>query len=90
MRFVIKKSKDNQYYVNIVAKNGKILMTSEMYRKKSSAKKMIKTVGSGVLFHILDQVVEKLCEEGEMFPRYEDFMLKWGQVSIEDKTGESD
>jgi uncharacterized protein YegP (UPF0339 family) len=35
----IKKSKDGQYYFTVHAKNGAVLVTSEMYTRKSNARK---------------------------------------------------
>jgi uncharacterized protein YegP (UPF0339 family) len=38
------KSKNGQHYVTIVAKNGRVLFTSETYKRKSSAKKAVDAV----------------------------------------------
>ena len=37
MKFIIHKSKDKQFYFTIVARNGKTLVTSETYTRKSNA-----------------------------------------------------
>jgi len=37
----IHKSKDDQFYFTVTAKNSKVLVTSEMYKKKPSALKGI-------------------------------------------------
>ena len=43
-KFEIKKSSDNQFYFNLKAGNGEIILTSEMYRAKSSAENGITSV----------------------------------------------
>lgn len=43
-KFEIKKSKDNQFYFNLKAGNGEIILTSEMYKAKASAEKGIASV----------------------------------------------
>lgn len=48
MRFVIYKSKDNQYYFVIKAGNGEIVATSETYTYKSSAKKTIESIKNNI------------------------------------------
>ena len=35
--FEIKKAKDGQFYFNLKASNGKVILDSEMYKEKSSA-----------------------------------------------------
>ena len=37
MRFVIRRSSNDQYYFNIVSDNGQVVATSETYRQKASA-----------------------------------------------------
>lgn len=44
MKFVIKKSSNEQYYFFIKASNGQILCTSETYTTKQSAKDTIDTI----------------------------------------------
>ena len=43
-KFEIKKSSDNQFYFNLKAGNGQIILTSERYKAKSSAEKGINSV----------------------------------------------
>ena len=43
-KFEIKKTKNGQFMFNLRASNGQIILTSEMYKKKSSCKKGIKSV----------------------------------------------
>ncbi len=43
-KFVIKKSKDNQFYFNLKADNGEIILTSEMYKSKNGAENGIASV----------------------------------------------
>ena len=42
--FEIKKAKDGQYYFNLKASNGQIILASEMYKEKSSAENGIASV----------------------------------------------
>jgi hypothetical protein len=43
-KFVIKKSKDDQFYFNLKAANGEIILTSETYRAKAGATGGIESV----------------------------------------------
>lgn len=43
-KFQIKKSSDNQFYFNLKAGNGEIILTSEMYKAKNSAENGIASV----------------------------------------------
>ena len=43
-KFALKKSKDGQFYFNLVAGNGEIILSSERYKSKSSAKNGIESV----------------------------------------------
>jgi uncharacterized protein len=43
-KFEIKKSSDNQFYFNLKAGNGEIILTSEMYKAKNSAENGIDSV----------------------------------------------
>ncbi|MDG4668624.1 YegP family protein [Mycobacterium sp. 236(2023)] len=43
-RFVIRKSSDEQYYFFLRARNGEILVTSEMYKQKAGAENGIRAV----------------------------------------------
>ena len=49
-KFEIKKSKDNQFYFNLKAGNGQVILTSEMYKAKASADKGIASVKTNPLF----------------------------------------
>lgn len=44
MKFVIKRTRNEQYRVLIVASNGETLFTSETYTRKAKAKKVIGVV----------------------------------------------
>ena len=53
MKFVIQKSKSKtkkQFYFNLKANNGEILVTSEMYASKQNCKKGIKLVKKSYFF----------------------------------------
>lgn len=43
-KFEIKKAKDGQFYFNLKASNGKIILTSERYPEKRNAQKGIESV----------------------------------------------
>ena len=43
-KFVISKAKDGQFFFNLKASNGEIILTSEMYKAKPSAKNGIESV----------------------------------------------
>ncbi len=42
--FEIKKARDGQFYFNLKASNGEIILTSEMYKQKASAQNGIASV----------------------------------------------
>ena len=43
-KFEIKRAKDNEFYFNLLAPNGEIILTSEMYRSKTGAKNGVAAV----------------------------------------------
>lgn len=43
-KFELKKSKSEQYFFNLLAENGKIILVSEMYETKASAQNGIESV----------------------------------------------
>lgn len=43
-KYEIKKAKDGQFYFNLKASNGQVILTSEMYKAKSGAKNGISSV----------------------------------------------
>ena len=43
-KFVLKKAKNGQFYFNLLAGNGEVVLTSEMYKAKPSAKNGIASV----------------------------------------------
>jgi uncharacterized protein YegP (UPF0339 family) len=43
-KFELKKAKDGQFYFNLKAANGQVILTSEMYKAKSSAENGIESV----------------------------------------------
>lgn len=56
--FKIHRSLDKLYYVTIIARNGRVLFTSETYKRKQGALKAIAAVQSPAC--IVDSVVEKV------------------------------
>ncbi|MFM6993728.1 MAG: YegP family protein [Sediminibacterium sp.] len=49
-RFEIRKSRTNKYYFVLIARNGEIICTSEMYEAKDSCIKGIKAIKRYSLF----------------------------------------
>ena len=43
-KFVIKRAKNKEYFFNLLAHNGEVILTSEMYRTKTGAKRGIAAV----------------------------------------------
>jgi len=43
-KFVIEKAKDGQFYFNLKASNGQVILTSEMYKAKSGAQNGIASI----------------------------------------------
>ncbi len=43
-KFVIEKAKDEQFYFNLKAVNGQVILTSEMYKAKASAQNGIESI----------------------------------------------
>lgn len=43
-RFEIKRAKDNEFFFNLLAPNGEVILTSEMYTSKTGAKKGVAAV----------------------------------------------
>ena len=43
-KYELKKAKDGQFYFNLKATNGQIILSSEMYKAKSSARNGIRSV----------------------------------------------
>jgi uncharacterized protein YegP (UPF0339 family) len=44
MKFVVKKTTNDQYRFNLVASNGQVVATSETYKRKSSAMDTIASI----------------------------------------------
>lgn len=57
MRIEIKKSKSNQFYFNIVARNHEIIATSEMYIRKESALKTANLIANESYSGIIDYTI---------------------------------
>jgi uncharacterized protein YegP (UPF0339 family) len=55
-KFEIKRAKDGQFYFNLKARNGEIILTSETYTTKASAQKGVASVMTNAL---LDQRFER-------------------------------
>ncbi len=57
-KFIIKPSKDGQFYFNLYATNGRVIATSETYTTLQSCKKGIESVKNNASSHIEDTTVE--------------------------------
>lgn len=57
MRFEIKKSKNNQFYFNVVARNQEVIATSEMYTRKENALKTARLIAEETYQGIVDYTV---------------------------------
>ena len=58
MRFEIKKSKNNQFYFNLVARNHEIVATSEMYTRKENALHAVNLIVNESYSGIIDYTVD--------------------------------
>jgi uncharacterized protein YegP (UPF0339 family) len=54
MKFVMKKTSNNQFRFNLVASNGQIVATSETYTRKASALDTIKSMRKNVATATID------------------------------------
>lgn len=57
-KFVIKPSKDGQFYFNLYAPNGRVIATSETYTTLQNCKKGAESVKNNALAHIEDTTLE--------------------------------
>ena len=63
MRFEIKKSKDGQFYFNLLARNHEAVATSEMYTRKENALKTARLIAEETYQGIIDYTIN---EDGEV------------------------
>ncbi|MBR4504329.1 MAG: YegP family protein [Candidatus Methanomethylophilaceae archaeon] len=84
-KFVIKQSKDGKLFFNIVASNGQVVGTSEMYESKSSAVNGIESVKKNCSSEIEDQTVEGY--EAKKNPKWELYADKAGEFRWRLKAG---
>lgn len=57
MKFEIKKSKDGQFYFNLLARNNKVIATSEMYIRKENALEIANLIASESHSGIIDYTI---------------------------------
>ncbi len=57
-KFIIKSSKDGQFYFNLYATNGRVIATSETYTTLQNCKKGVASVKNNALSHVEDTTVE--------------------------------
>lgn len=82
-KFHIKKAKNGEFYFNLLAANSEIILTSEMYKAKASAKNGIKSVKknsvvegrfekrnskNGQFFFVLKAANHEVIGKSEMYP----------------------
>ena len=77
-KFVIKKSKNDQYVFNLLAANGQVICTSETYKAIDGAKNGIESVRKNCMAEIEDQTVEGY--EAKKNPKYEVYTDKAGET----------
>lgn len=63
-QFVIKRSSDGQYYFNLTAANAEVILTSETYRMRASARNGIASVRDNAPF---DERFDRLPAAGNQF-----------------------
>ena len=63
MKFEIKKSKNGQFYFNLLARNNKVVATSEMYTRKENALKTARLIAEETYQGIMDYTIN---EDGEV------------------------
>ena len=59
-KFIIKPSKDGQFYFNLYATNGRVIATSETYTTLQNCKKGVMSVKNNALSHIEDTTVDEV------------------------------
>ena len=59
-KFIIKPSKDGQFYFNLYATNGRVIATSETYTTLQNCKKGVMSVKNNALSHIEDTTVDEI------------------------------
>ena len=52
-KFIIRKSKDNQFYFVLKAPNNETIATSEMYKSKQACENGIQSVRTNAITHIV-------------------------------------
>lgn len=57
--FIIKPSKDGQFYFNLTAKNGQVIATSEMYTTKAACENGIESVKENAPLAQIDDQTSK-------------------------------
>ena len=77
-KFVIKKSKNDQFVFNLLAANGQVICTSETYKALDGAKNGIESVKKNCMAEIEDQTVEGY--EAKKNPKYEVYTDKAGET----------
>ncbi|MGI5237441.1 YegP family protein [Dactylosporangium sp. CA-139066] len=58
MKFVVKKTSNDQYRFNLVASNGQVVATSETYKRKASAMDTIASIRQRVGAATIDDQTE--------------------------------
>lgn len=59
MKLTINKSTDGQFFVNLIAKNGRVLMTSETYKAKAKAKRLVSKIAAFANAPVVDLIKKK-------------------------------
>lgn len=73
--FEIKRAKDNQFYFNLKAGNGQVILSSEMYKAKASAQNGIESVKKNAV--LADRFEKLTSKNGKPY-----FVLKAGNQEV--------
>ncbi|MBR4504535.1 MAG: YegP family protein [Candidatus Methanomethylophilaceae archaeon] len=76
-KFVIKKSKNDGFVFNLVAGNGQVICTSQVYASIPSAKKGIESIRKNLGSEIEDQTSKGF--EAKKYPKWEIYADKAGE-----------
>lgn len=76
-KFIVKNSKNGQFYFNLKAANGEIIGTSEMYTTKGACDNGIDAVKRACAGGVEDQTVKEVAKQPA--PKFEIFKTKDGQ-----------
>jgi uncharacterized protein len=74
-KFIVKTGKDGQFYFNLTAKNGQVILSGESYKSKQGCENGIESVKKNS--QINKQFERKIAKDGQHF-----FILKAGNNEV--------